>query len=75
MNLERSFRLSSIVMVASGFTGLCLTGDIPLVLIILGFVALVVNVARLGGSVGGQFHLDLSRETWNGLIIIAFVFF
>lgn len=75
MNLERSFRLSSIVMVASGFTGLCLTGELPLVLIILGFVALVVNVARLGGSGGEQLHLDLSRETWNGLIIVAFVFF
>ncbi|MFQ5932524.1 MAG: DUF3488 and DUF4129 domain-containing transglutaminase family protein, partial [Nitrospiraceae bacterium] len=65
----------SIVMAGSGFTGLCLTGELPLALVILGFAALVVGVGRLSGSGGERLQLDLSRQTWNGVIIVAFLFF
>lgn len=78
MNLERAFELSSILLAAIGFAGLALTGDLPLMLAILGFVALAVRLAQSCG-VGSNWLttqlLRLSPALWNSLMVMAFVAF
>ncbi|HEX9285052.1 MAG TPA: DUF3488 and transglutaminase-like domain-containing protein [Nitrospirales bacterium] len=45
MILEGAFQLSSLLLVAVGFIGLVLTGEIPTGLVLLGLVALTVRIA------------------------------
>ncbi|TLY18457.1 MAG: DUF3488 domain-containing protein, partial [Nitrospirae bacterium] len=78
MNLERAFELSSILLAASGFAGLTLTTDLPLLLAILGFVTLTVRLAQSCGVGSNRLSnqvLQLSPTLWNSLIVMAFVAF
>lgn len=75
MNLERAFRLSSVLLAASGFTGLILTGQLPIGLVGLGLVSLAVSLAHVVGWGADWLIFRLSREAWNALIIAAFVAF
>ena len=74
MNLDAAFRLSSILLVAVGFTGLALTGELPAGLSLVGAAALAASLSHaLGhGSEWGLFKL--SQQTWTGLMIAAFLF-
>ena len=49
MNLERAFRISSILLAASGFTGLILTGELPIGLVGLGAAALALSFMQGAG--------------------------
>src|SRR5213594_1977453 len=78
MNLERAFELTSILLAASGFAGLTLTTDLPLLLAILGFVTLTVRLAQSCGVGSNRLRnqlLQLSPTLWNSLMVIAFVAF
>lgn len=75
MTLERSFRLSSLVMTTSGFLGLALTGKISPMLAILGGIVLALHLVHAGGlGLSGIMRLmsRLSTELWNVLVITAF---
>lgn len=74
MNLHAAFRLSSILLAATGFTGLVLTGELPVVLAVAGASSLVVSLAQaLGvGPTGGV--LRLSPQAWTGIVLAAFGF-
>lgn len=78
MNLEHAFRLSSILLAAIGFAGLVLTGELPLVLVVLGVLALVASMAYVGGW-GAEWLVfrvfRLSRLAWNILMVAAFLVF
>lgn len=78
MNLEHAFRLSSILLAAVGFAGLVLTGELPLVLVVLGVMALVASMAYVGGWGADWLVLRLfrlSRQAWNILMVAAFLVF
>ncbi|MBI4400046.1 MAG: DUF3488 domain-containing protein [Nitrospirae bacterium] len=75
MNLERAFRLSSILLAASGFSGLLLTGAMPIGLVVLGLSGLLVSLAHVFGWGADWFIFKLSRGTWNVLMIVAFLAF
>jgi transglutaminase-like putative cysteine protease len=75
MNLERAFRLSSILLAVVGFTGLFLTGELPLGLAVLGFAALAVSLAGLAGRGSRWIVTRLSRKGWNVLMVVAFLGF
>ncbi len=76
MDLERSFRVSSLLLLASGFTGLTLAAQLPWGLVLLGCAALGLTLTH---EVGWAFHsqaLRLSRvstEVWNVLMVVAFL--
>lgn len=78
MNLERAFELSSILLASIGFTGLALTAELPLMLGILGFVAVTISLAqscRLDSNWLTTKLLRLSPALWNSLMVMAFVAF
>ena len=78
MNLERAFELSSVLLAASGFAGLTLTTDLPLLLAILGFVTLTVRLAQscgVGSNPLSNQVLQFSPTLWNSLMVMAFVAF
>lgn len=74
MNLDTAFRLSSILLAATGFSGLVLTGELPAGLALAGAAALAACLIHaLGfGSEWGLFRL--SQQTWTGFMIAAFLF-
>jgi len=78
MNLERAFELSSVLLAAIGFAGLAMTAELPLILALLGFVALAVSLAQSCG-VGSNWLttqlLRLSPALWNSLMVMAFIAF
>jgi hypothetical protein len=47
VNLDAAFRLSSILLVAVGFTGLALTGELPAGLSLVGAAALAASLGRI----------------------------
>jgi transglutaminase-like putative cysteine protease len=71
MTLEQAFRISSILLAATGLTGLILAGEVPLGLMWLGYAAVAASLFQsLGfGTTWPIFHL--SRPAWNVLIILA----
>jgi transglutaminase-like putative cysteine protease len=71
MNLEETFRLSSIMLVASAFTGLILTGELPMALVVLGLLGLAASLMQAGGRGQTWIIFRLSREAWNALIVVA----
>jgi len=81
MNLERAFRLSSILLAAVGFIGLVMTGELPMGLVFLGLTALAVSLAYVGGWgpewLGIPFLRisKLSRRVWNTFMVGAFIAF
>jgi len=81
MTQERAFQFSSILLAATGFSGLVLTGEMPLGLVLLGSAALALSLThawdpvRVAGSGPGRFLFTLSRRVWNGLVIAAFLGF
>jgi transglutaminase-like putative cysteine protease len=81
MTQERAFQFSSILLAATGFGGLVLTGEMPLGLVLLGSAALVLSLAhawdpaRVAGSGLGRILFTLPRQVWNGLVIAAFLAF
>ena len=81
MNLERAFRLSSILLAAVGFIGVVITGELPVGLVVLGLTALTVSVAYVMGWgpewLGSPFLRlsTLSRKVWNTLLVLAFIAF
>lgn len=75
MHLEPAFRLSSILLVAVGFCGLIITGELPFGLILLGIWALIVSLVQIGQSRSRSIFFRVSPMVWNFLILAAFVFF
>ncbi len=78
MNLERAFELSSILLTAIGFAGLAMTTELPLMLALLGLLALTVRLAQSCGWTVNWLTtqlLRLSPALWNSLMVMAFVAF
>jgi len=75
MNLDRAFRLSSILLAVVGFTGLVFTGELPVVLVVLGLAALAVSLAGSSERASRVVVMRLSRRGWNVLLIAAFLGF
>ena len=75
MSLEQSFRLSSLLLAAIGFVGLCLTGELPLPLIALGLFGLGVPMLDVAGRPITKSLTDLSRDTWIILNLAALAAF
>jgi hypothetical protein len=71
MSLEQSFRLSSLLLAAIGFVGLCLTGELPWLLIALGIIGLAVPALGLLGWPSERYLANISRDTWNILNLAA----
>jgi transglutaminase-like putative cysteine protease len=74
VNLDTAFRLSSILLALSGFTGLVLTGELPTGLVLLGAAALAAGLAHALGYGSGWGLFTLSQQTWTGLLFAAFLF-
>lgn len=81
MNQERAVHVSSITLAAAGFSGLVLTGQMPLGLVLLGSAAIVLSLvhgsgpAQAAGASPARFLFTLSRKAWNWLMIVAFLGF
>ncbi len=74
MNLESAFRLSSILLAATGFAGLVLTGELPAGLALLGGAALAAGLLQAGGYGAGWALFRLPQQAWTGLMAAAFLF-
>ena len=75
MNLERAFRISSILLAASGFTGLILTGELPIGLVGLGAAALALSFMQGAGWNADWLVFRLSSGAWNAILASAFIAF
>src|SRR5881628_1472947 len=75
MNLERAFRISSILLAASGFTGLILTGELPIGLVGLGAAALALSFMQGAGWNVDWLVFRLSSGAWNAMLASAFIAF
>jgi hypothetical protein len=74
MNLEAAFRLSSILLAATGFAGLVLTGELPAGLVLLGGAALAASLLQAGGYGTDWALFRLPPQAWTGLMAAAFLF-
>src|SRR5919198_2285815 len=75
MDLERAFRFSSILLMAAGFLGIILTGELPIGLVLAGLAALTVSLLQLSEWGTGWSVFHWSRQTWNVLVVLAFAAF
>lgn len=77
MNLDKAFRLSSILLAAAAFCGLTMATGLSVWILALGGIALVVQLFQIGWrrAEGGGSFIDLSPATWNVLLVLAFVGF
>src|SRR5947208_16619674 len=75
MNLERAFRISSILLAASGFTGLILTGELPIGLVGLGAAALALSFMQGAGWNADWLVFRLSPGAWNAILASALIAF
>jgi transglutaminase-like putative cysteine protease len=75
MTLERAFRFSSIILAASGYTGLVLAGEVPFWLLLLGYGGIGASVLQAMGWGERWPIFHLSRGSWNTLIILALIGF
>src|SRR2546427_6813101 len=75
MNLERAFRISSILLAVSGFTGLILTGELPIGLVGLGAAALALSFMQGAGWSADWLVFRLSSGAWNAMLASAFIAF
>src|SRR2546428_9996743 len=73
MNLERAFRISSILLAVSGFTGLILTGELPIGLVGLGAAALTLSFMQGAGWNADWLVFPLSPGGRNALLASAFI--
>src|SRR2546428_13355811 len=73
MNLERALRISSILLAASGFTGLILTGELPIGLVGLGAAALALSFMQGAGWSADWLVFRLSPGAWNAMLASAFI--
>jgi predicted secreted protein len=74
MNLEAAFRLSSILLAATGFAGLVLTGELPAGLSLLGGAALAASLLQAGGYGRDWALFRIPVQAWTGLMAAAFLF-
>lgn len=74
MTLDAAFRLSSILLAATGFAGLALTGELPVVLVITGASSVVVALADALGIKLARDLPTLSQRAWTGILLAAFGF-
>jgi len=75
MTLEPAFRLTSILLAASGFAGLVLTGKLPFVLVAFGLTALVLSLLQVAGHGASWAVFHLTRSTWNAILLFGFTAF
>jgi hypothetical protein len=81
MNAERAFQLSSVMLAASAFTGLALTGELPAWVLALGAATLLfaIKQSAFAGAAAAEtprgLLYRLSRRTWTVLMLIAFILF
>ncbi|MGH7208977.1 MAG: hypothetical protein ACREIL_06310, partial [Nitrospiraceae bacterium] len=75
MNLERAFRISSLLLAASGYTGLILTGEVPIGLVGLGAAAFALSLMQGTGWGADWLIFRLSPGAWNALMVSALVGF
>lgn len=75
MKLERAFQISSVLLAASGFTGLILTGELPIGLVGLGAAALSLSLMQGAGWGADWLIYRLSPGAWNGIMISALLGF
>jgi transglutaminase-like putative cysteine protease len=75
MTLERAFRISSILLAASGFTGLALAGEVPPTLLALGCAAIGASLLQAMGPGERWLIFRLSGGLWNTLVILALIVF
>jgi transglutaminase-like putative cysteine protease len=74
MNLESAFRFSSLLLALVGFSGLVLTGELPVGLALLGAVALGLALLHALGHGTEWAPFRLSHQTWTALLVAAFLF-
>ncbi len=74
MRLDSAFRISSILLAVSGFVGLVLTGELPVVLAVAGAAALAAALAHALGYGRDLAIFRLSQQLWTGLMLAAFLF-
>jgi len=74
MRLEVAFRLSSLLLTLAGFSGLVLTGELPVGLALLGGAALALGLLHALGHCTDWSLFKLSHQTWTGLLVVAFLF-
>jgi hypothetical protein len=78
MNPERALRFSSILLAAAGFSGLVLSGELPVGLVLVGGAAILLSLAQVSRTeeqARGRQPVQISRRTWNVLIVVAFAGF
>ncbi|HQY56142.1 MAG: DUF3488 and transglutaminase-like domain-containing protein [Nitrospira sp.] len=78
MTLDRAFRLSSILLAATGFASLTLSIPLPFWLLTLAGAAFTVALLRVNptsGVSGVVQHLRFSALTWNIFLLLAFAGF
>lgn len=78
MTLDLAFRLSSILLAATGFTSLTLTFTLPIWLLVLAGAAFAVALLRVNHAQGTSElfqRLRLSPLTWNIFLLLAFAGF
>ena len=78
MTLDRAFRLSSILLAATGFASLTLAIALPFWLLALAGAAFAVALLRVNHAPGFSElfpHLRLSALTWNIFLLLAFAGF
>jgi hypothetical protein len=73
MTLDRAVRLSAISLAAVSLTALALAGELPLYLLLPAGGCLAAGVMQATGWGKRRRIFRLSRGTWNGLIVLAFV--
>ena len=76
MSIERSYRVSSLLLVASAFLGLTLAAEIPWPMLMLAAIALTVTLSYAAGwglvRLGARL-LAIPTEVWNVLLVLAFI--
>jgi len=75
MKLERAFRISSILLAAAGFTGMIMTGELPIGLVGLGTAALGLSFAQAAGWGADWLIFRLSPGAWNAIMVSALIGF
>ncbi|MGH7231202.1 MAG: transglutaminase TgpA family protein [Nitrospiraceae bacterium] len=73
MTIQRALHWSAVLQTSIGFVALIATGKLQVVLVAIGCLSIAVSLARITGTGRNWIVFRLSRMTWNGMMIAAFV--